>query len=1257
MNNSELQLYNSLSNLKNKLQNQASSNGHKKYICSDETIKLLAKYKPCTLQDMKNVSGIGEAFLNNYGDLFLEIINKSFSSEYIEIDDTNRTILNKLENRLVNINKKNKLLYCGKTSKDYIDLVKILSNTDELASYLISSSTKAFPLAQITVLEEDKYSQILGLMRLAKKIEVESGNNVIYIGYPFVQGKLEDEDFNIKAPLMLFPVKLEKINGNIILRNDESRDIIYNTNIILANNKFKGKNEVLPDNTVDSIDKYKYMENLINFYSDNKLQIQNKDCNIEKFLENKISEFPNYNNGQLEIKKYMVLGLFSTYVTSMYADFHKMINENNITMLIKELLSGIENSSNKIFPSTDDLHESIINSELETESTINYINELDYSQEKVLKELNYSNSLVVQGPPGTGKSQTITSIISQCILKGENVLMVSEKKTALDVIYSRLGDLSDYAIIIDDIEDKAEFFKQINSVIQSMTEKNSLIYSANESKEQIQNSIKEDISAINTDLLNLETIAKKIYGINKYKTSMYQIYKSCRRFNLSDKSEFSIISYINSILTVSIKNLDYPTLSRINNSLNENTLSNSLNNYLITISKNELFNNIKENLVDFDLIEFSNKLDEAENYCRYLSKISIFKRIFNRPKLNKQIKDILDKYFVKYNNRDLKYIIDNFQTIHCFLNDYREFVTDKSLYNNLHSEEKDYISLIKETEHHFSMSFKEANDIIYNVILFDIINEFEKNNPAVINYINNFDLIRNDIGQKIFEKKCLTKKLAYNKLRYASFNLDDNNRLSKIEELSNRSRKMAINKFMDRFKFELLDSVKIWLMTPEVVSDLLPFQKNLFDLVIFDEASQLYVEKAIPAIYRAKKVVVAGDNKQLKPSSLGTGRIIDEIDENEEYDGFLEYESLLDAAKYKYKQTMLNYHYRSKYDELISFSNYAFYNGKLMVISNSSSNKEKPIERIKVENGRWIGKKNEEEAKEVVKLIKNILNNRKHNETIGVITFNVSQMNLIDDLIDREKMNDSEFAAKMIAEENRESNGENISFFVKNIETVQGDERDIIIFCIGYAKNEKDRVAINFGWLSQDGGENRLNVAISRAKEKIYVITSIEPEELTVDSTKNNGPKLFKKYLEYVRALSNNDNNLAKSILLSLLDSNNSMDNLQQTAFDSEFEEEVYDKLTNQGYIVDTQYGVGGYRIDLVIKNKDGSNILGIECDGRLYHSSPYARERDYHRQKYLESRGWTIYRIWSSNWWKNPDLEIYKINKYVETIINKAKE
>lgn len=1182
---------------------------------------------------------------------FLQEILNFTSVDSIEITADEKIILSKLENRLVNINKRNRLLYSSKVNKDCgLDLFKLVNNIDELEKFILSRNTKVFEIIDIKDFDDDKLKDILKLIRQVIKIETETGNNELYIAYPFVQGKMEQENFNIKAPLILFPVKMDRTSDMVVLKNDFSRDILYNTNLILANNKFNGKNEVLPDNAIEEFNEDLYINNMLNFYNENKFYIHYNDCKIEKFLENKVSEFPNYKNGELEVKKYMILGIYSTYITSMYEDFHKMIQNNNVTKLIKELLWGMEKAS----VSSDTTYNEVENklNNIETiENEINYINELDFSQEKVLKEINNSDSIVVQGPPGTGKSQTITSVISQCILQGKKVLMVSEKKTALDVIYSRLGDLSKFSILIDDIENKQEFYEQLNSIINFMNSSYSLLYKDNESEEQIFENIKSKIEVINNDIQSLETIAKQVYGINDFDTTMFNIYNTCKRFDFGSQNEIAIHKIINSKLTETILMLKYPELTRIKELFDNEELSMCIDEYLSILKINPFIDHIKTNLIGIELIEFNEKINKLEIFISEFNKLLFYKKILEKGKLKLMVNEIIDNYFMTNNKVIAKSLVGSISFIKQFISEYSKFVSNKFLYEKLDFNEKEYIRIIEELKDELNISFKKANEQIYNTILFNVICEFEKNNINVINYISNFDNIRNDIRKNIVEKKELTKKLAFNQLLKSVSNLDGNNRISKIEEMCNRKRKMSINKFMSKYKLEMLDSIKIWLMTPEVVSDILPFEKNIFDLVIFDEASQLYVEKSIPAIYRTKKVLVAGDQKQLKPSSLGQGRILDEIDEEEISDGFLEYESLLDAARYKYKHTMLNYHYRSKYEELIAFSNYAFYDGKLMITSLAKESNEKPIERIKVENGMWIDKKNEPEARKVVNLVKEILNNRKNNETIGVITFNSSQMNLIEDLIEKEKMIDTNFATQMLSEENRYSNGENISFFVKNIESVQGDERDIIIFCIGYAKNEKGRVAINFGWLNQDGGENRLNVAISRAKQKIYVVTSIEPDELIVDYTKNDGPKLFKQYLEYVKALNDGQSDLVKSLLLSLLDRNESEQ--QQLIFDSIFEEEVCNRLIELGYNVKTQYGVGGYQIDLVVKSKDGKNLLGIECDGRLYHSSKYARERDYHRQKYLESRGWKIYRIWSPNWWKNQNIEIEKIVKYIEKISN----
>ena len=279
----------------------------------------------------------------------------------------------------------------------------------------------------------------------------------------------------------------------------------------------------------------------------------------------------------------------------------------------------------------------------------------------------------------------------------------------------------------------------------------------------------------------------------------------------------------------------------------------------------------------------------------------------------------------------------------------------------------------------------------------------------------------------------------------------------------------------------------------------------------------------------------------------------------------LEEESLLDLAKVTYKGVHLNYHYRSIYEELISFSNYAFYRAQLQVSPNTSINGEPPIERIKVA-GKWLSRQNMVEAEKVVDLAAQLLKTRKNNETIGIITFNITQKDLIEDLLDRRAYSDNVFKSLYQAEVDRKEGDEDVSLFVKNIENVQGDERDIILFSIGYAPNENNRVSVNFGSLSQDGGENRLNVAISRAKKKIYVVTSIEPEELNVEGTKNEGPKLFKKYLQYVREVSNGNKKGAQDILNGLLDTTAAGPN--EIRHDSDFEAEVHRELTSLGYVM-----------------------------------------------------------------------------------------
>jgi hypothetical protein len=467
-----------------------------------------------------------------------------------------------------------------------------------------------------------------------------------------------------------------------------------------------------------------------------------------------------------------------------------------------------------------------------------------------------------------------------------------------------------------------------------------------------------------------------------------------------------------------------------------------------------------------------------------------------------------------------------------------------------------------------------------------------------------------------------------------------------------------------------MNNIKVWMMTPEVVSAIIPLVYGMFDLVIFDEASQMYVEKGIPAIYRAKKVVIAGDTKQLRPSNLGIGRLEDDDEFYEEAilkDISMDAKSLLDLARYRFDETILNYHYRSKYEELIAFSNHAFYEGRLIVSPNQYNSKKPPIEYIHVKDGIFENRRNIEEAKAVIKLLKKVFRERENNETIGVITFNSTQRDLIENYIDEELFKRSVYQKQFEKELFRTDDSEDTSLFVKNIENVQGEERDIIIFSMGYARDPEGFVRRRFGWLNNDGGQNRLNVAISRAKQKIYFVSSLFPEELKVEDLKSTGPKLLKDYMRYCYYVSKKDHKMAKEVLHQLsqteeLSSNNKPEMAKEVLSRLHSSEELVDqevlsdlvldiqkRLVKNNYNVKTSLGIGSDSINIGIYDDETSSYkLGIICD--VNESKVSNARRDLlHQEKYLNARNWEIYRVFASNWYTDPNKEMRNIRELLK--------
>lgn len=424
---------------------------------------------------------------------------------------------------------------------------------------------------------------------------------------------------------------------------------------------------------------------------------------------------------------------------------------------------------------------------------------------------------------------------------------------------------------------------------------------------------------------------------------------------------------------------------------------------------------------------------------------------------------------------------------------------------------------------------------------------------------------------------------------------------------------------------ELVQRIKpCFLMSPLSVSTFLAKDSVHFDVVVFDEASQIFPQDAIGAIYRAQQLIVVGDSKQMPPSNFFNASI--EIEENDEESGDVtDFESILDLCSTSMEQLRLRWHYRSRYEQLIAFSNKNFYDSDLVTFPSSKTD----ALGIGVDyyhvDGVFDRKAhtNRKEAEFVVDLIyQNI--ERYPNRSLGVVAFSVAQQDLIDRLLSKRRQNTPE-------KEIFFKNDGNEPFFIKNLETVQGDERDTIIFSIAYGIDAQGRLLHNFGPLNRVGGERRLNVAVTRAKCNVQLVSSMHYTDIDLKRTSAEGAKLLREYLDYAE---NGSIALERTLSVSPFEQ-----------FDSDFELEVCDFLRSKGFSVDTQVGCSGFRIDLGLKLPNSSDyVLAIECDGATYHSSKNARDRDRLRQEILERMGWKFYRIWSTDWFRNKSVEQHRL-------------
>ena len=443
--------------------------------------------------------------------------------------------------------------------------------------------------------------------------------------------------------------------------------------------------------------------------------------------------------------------------------------------------------------------------------------------------------------------------------------------------------------------------------------------------------------------------------------------------------------------------------------------------------------------------------------------------------------------------------------------------------------------------------------------------------------------------------------------------------------ISSNGRGMSIRNLFDQIPHILRRITPCMLMSPISVAQYLDAEQEQYDIVIFDEASQLPTCKAVGVLARGKNAVIVGDPNQMPPTSFFAGNTVDEDNlDIEDLDSILD-----DCLALGMPQAHLQWHYRSRHESLIAFSNNEFYENSMLTFP-SVNDREKRVRLVKVEGffNRKKGRVNEGEAAAIVKEIKRRYKDPQlKNQSLGVVTFNISQQNLIQDLLQEEFAKNLDF--------DKWANGDGEKLFVKNLENVQGDERDVILFSIAFGSDEEGKLSLNFGPLNKEGGWKRLNVAVSRARSEMVVFSTMTADMIDIKRTKSKGVESLKNFLEFAQ--------------------NGKLQFMGSESRGSKYHgimDELCRALEDAGYKYQKGVGHSKFKVDVAVINPYNPDeyLLGIMMDGESYKQTSNTKDREVAQISVLTGLGWKLHRIWTMDWWDNKQKEIDKILELLNT-------
>ncbi len=1125
------------------------------------------------------------------------------------------------------------------------------SRKNDLYKDFESAKEKIIPLVSNKTFDQKR--KFDAIIRKNKNIVDNTGVYSLYLATHFLVGATKTGVL-LNSPIILFQVEMNFSSGRYVLKHSKNKFVVNEKLLTLLKKEFN-LNWIISD--LAKIEDYAQLLKTIK--KDIDIPIKKVNSENHEFKEIANSELSKFT--EFEVYDSALLGIFEPSGGALKENLERLVDLN-----IDPFVSQNEYSDTKF-----------INQEINGEPLIEIGRPLNIYQKYAIRSALYQNTLIY-GPPGTGKSEVIANIIANAIINLKTVLVVSEKKAALDVLHDRLQHISKLALFVYDLDDKSNFYSKIADIGDKVLNMRFDEYGKVDTrdfdlKDKIQSSSKWQ--KVQNAHLKVREYINELIKLNKIVDSLGTTFTQYINANSNvDKKllkyvkDSNIIEFIESLMRkysfTSTENFflkfnEYKDFLLING-INENTITNTLKEQKLLITKYQLTDNLLQYLIENEK-EIPNKVLKLTNFFEIYG-LDNNEELIQILNANPQLLVIQKSKIVEFANqfpdffgprKFMSFLIEQYDNLLPFLDAYSKTDDPKTkatlLYNfvnfkkiskfkqifkgsndedptvlndkllaikffaqipqarfnylyKLVEEKTDFIDkntviiylhpwMIKQYVKdlgHKSFTFFDEDDVTKLSPVRGLDGATFDKFKIIINYeneiMNNYkNLMYVDVNELINKDRNIIANVAdhasqdveayyleYLRSVLSKLSTSEWNKMQEVFSIARRSSKknVSIKDFIQEYYKQLSIIFPIWISLPELVAQMLPLEQGIFDYGIFDEASQMFVERAYPIVYRCNTNIVAGDDKQLKPTSFFASRINDNdyeyaLADNDQVD------SLLDRAKVSlWASYNLRNHYRSEHRDLIQFSNDFVYDHNLHFATKNGVTGS-GIEVINVENGVSEDSVNEVEAQKVIKLLSQNIN--KYNKII-VITFGSKQSLYIEQLLFKNADSSNSVYKKFVSN----------NLVITNLENVQGNEGDLVILSTTFGVGKDGLFKNSYGPLIMDGGINRLNVAITRAKEKMIIVKSISAADMNINHNNPNA-LVLKSFFEYCDKIAENK-------------ASHSTGNTQINFVDSIFKVEIGNWLLSNLYnkkdieIVDN-YDIGSKIIDFAIVNKKSGKV------------------------------------------------------------------